>query len=303
MANLEFDLGNDYASRHPGPGPRSDAETPNLREQVIWNLREQGYRDREIAEVLGITRQRVSQIERRLIARATAAKSSRNHLADPAPKGLRRHAKVRVHAVTSEDFERRLNALNRYYEPQLLRLLEGGCNRQKSSTRSALSPLFWKAWPLIEHYQLQPFSFSMLVGDFPVLAGEAHLAQLLSRLRKKGLLRQVGTVRIEGQNLPEVLMAQTPIEDYLAPRIDKLVAIWAYQLRRLNSTFCSDLAANRLARSTSSIRSHLIQSLLKEGRSVAQIESLFFSDRKRKSSNFDGLGRGSAPSHEAHGSH
>ena len=316
MANLEFDPGNDYAPQHPEREPdlaamdsdlepasqrrsttsgpalsesETPAEAPNLREQVIWSLREQGYRDREIAEVMGITRQRVSQIERRLVARAMAAKTSRNHLAVGAPKALRRHAKVRVHAVTSEDFERRLNTVNRYYDQQLQRLLKGGYNRQKSSARAPMSPLFWKVWPLIEGYQLAPFSFSKLLGDFPALAQEAHLAQLLSRLRKKGLLQAVGSVRVKGQNLPEVLMAQTPIEKFIAPKIQKLVAGWARDLKHLNSTFCPDLPANRLARSTESIRNHLIKSLFAEGRSAAEIENLFFANRKQKPSNFDRL--------------
>src|ERR1019366_2108041 len=179
---------------------RGEAKT--LREQVVWNLREEGYRYREIAELLRITKQRVSQIERQLILRAIASKSKRDHLLDGNPKAVRWKAKSRVRRITFDDFARHLEALNGYYEPQLQRILNRGYNRQRFCTRakSPVSTLFWKVWPLIE--------LSRLIGDFPSLAQQPYLPQLLSRLRRRGLLRKVGSVRIEGHNLPEILMAQ-----------------------------------------------------------------------------------------------
>ena len=190
---------------------RNEAKT--LRERVVWDLREEGYRHREIANVLGMTKQRASQIERELILRAAASKSNRERLSNSPSKTLRRTGNRRVRGIAVDDFMRRLDAINGGYEKQLHHILRSGYNRQKSHARGkdAESTLFWKVWPLIERYELRPFSFSSLVGDFACLSEQSHLPQLLSRLRRRGLLRKVGTVRIRGQNLPEIMMAQIPI--------------------------------------------------------------------------------------------
>ena len=244
-----------------------------LREQVIWNLREEGYRDREIAELLGITKQRVSQIEHQLILRARGAKSKWENSPDGPAEIVRWKVERPVRTVTIDEFERRLDAVNGYYEPQLQRILKRGYNRQKICARAKnpLATLFWKVWPLIETYELERFSYSRLIDDFPSLAEHPHLPQLLSRLRKKGLLRSVGSVRIEGQNPPEVLMAQTPIEQYMAPEIEKLVVKWIGKLEHLKSTY----RANRIDCSMQSIRSQLIETLIEEGQSIREIEDVF----------------------------
>jgi hypothetical protein len=193
-----------------------------LREKVIWNLREDGYSDREIADLLGITKQRVSQIERRLILRAETSRTGESRLMGGA-KNLRWKAARPVRKVTDDDFARHLGVLNRYYQAQFQRILTRGYNRQKPRHRTGnpATALFWKVWPSIEVYDHQPFSFSRLLKDFPTLAQQPHLPQLLARLRRKGLLRKVGSIRIDGQNLPEVLMAQTPWEEFVAPSIEK----------------------------------------------------------------------------------
>jgi len=257
---------------------RNEAKT--LREQVVWDLREEGYRHREIANVLGMTKQRASQIERELILRAAASKSNRERLSNSPSKTLRRTGNRRVRGIAVDDFMRRLDAINGGYEQQLHHILRSGYNRQKSHARGkdAESTLFWKVWPLIERYELRPFSFSSLVGDFACLSEQSHLPQLLSRLRRRGLLRKVGTVRIRGQNLPEIMMAQIPIEQFVAPKIEKLVAKWTRKLEQLKSAYCP----NRTDRSIQSIRKELVQALMKEGRSQSEIEAVFRSGLQRK---------------------
>jgi hypothetical protein len=91
-------------------------------------------------------------------------------------------------------------------------------------------------------------------------------------------LRKVGTVRIRGQNLPEIMMAQIPIEQFVAPKIEKLVAKWTRKLEQLKSAYCP----NRTDRSIQSIRKELMQALMKEGRSQSEIEAVFRSALQRK---------------------
>jgi hypothetical protein len=208
-----------------------------------------------------------------LILRARGAKSKWENSPDGPAEIVRWKVERPVRTVTIDEFERRLDAVNGYYEPQLQRILKRGYNRQKICARvkNPLATLFWKVWPLIETYELARFSYSRLIGDFPSLAEHPHLPQLLSRLRRKGLLRSVGSVRIEGQNLPEVLMAQTPIEQYLAPEIEKLVVKWIGKLEHVKSTY----RANRIDCSMQSIRSQLIETLIEEGQSIREIEDVF----------------------------
>ncbi len=256
---------------------REEAKT--LREQVIWELREQGYRFREIAELLGITKQRASQIARRLILRAKASKRKRHGPVGGHRKAVRWKAKSHVRRVTPDDFSRRLDALNGYYEAQLRRILKGGYNRQRFhiAAESPLSTLFWRVWPLIELYEFKPFSFSKLTVDFPSMAQQPHLTQLLSRLRRKGRLRNVGSVRIEGHNLPEVLMVQIPIEQYLAPKVEKLVVKWSLKLEQLQRTY----RPSQPVRSIESLRKYLVQTLMEEGHSAFEIERVFSTKQNR----------------------
>jgi hypothetical protein len=260
-------------------------EAKNLRERVVWDLREDGYRHREIANVLGITKQRASQIECELLLRAAASKSSREQLSSDAAKAFRWKANRRVRGIPLDDFTRRLNAINGCYEQRFRHILSTGYNRQKSCARAkdAESTLFWKVWPLIERYHLKPFSFSTLARDFPSVTEQPHLPQLLSRLRRRGILSKVGSVRIAGQNLPEVVMVQIPIEQFLAPRIDKLVAKWICKLEQLKSAYCP----NRTEHSIESIRKELIKMLMQEGRSKSEIEGVFRTALRRNGSRYE----------------
>jgi len=256
---------------------REEAKT--LREQVIWELREQGYRFREIAQLLGITKQRASQIERQLILRAMASKRKRPGPVGGRRKGVRWKAKSHVRRVTPDDFSRRLDALNGYYEAQLHRILKRGYNQQRFHIRaeSSLSTLFWRVWPLIEMYEFKPFSFSKLTGDFPSMARQPHLTQLLSRLRSKGRLGNVGSVRMEGHNLPEVLMVQIPIEQYVAPKVEKLAVKWSLKLEQLQCTYLP----SRQVRSIESLQKYLVRTLMEEGHSAFEIERVFNTKRIR----------------------
>ncbi len=217
---------------------RREAKSP--RERLLWDLRQQGCRLREIAETLGITRQRVSQIETRMIRRAVLLKSEAGRAnVDPRKIVWKKNASY-VHLETHRDFERRLDALNARYEARLKRIVKRLHRWQKANLLGPNpSSLFRKVWPLVESYRDKPFHFSKLSEDFPILARELHLPQLLSRLRRKGLLRRVGTVQLDGHNLPEVLMARTRLEESAATQIDKLATRWALKLRELESQYRS----------------------------------------------------------------
>ena len=217
---------------------RQEAKSP--RERLLWDLRQRGCCLREVAEMLGITRQRVSQIETRMIRRAVLSRSN----AGSTKAGLRKIVWKKnasyVHVLTFHEFERRRDALNARYAARLKRILK---RLQRWKKADLLEPtpssLFRKVWPLVERYGDKPFHFSKLVDDFPVLAREPHLPQLLSRLRRKGLLRRVGTVQLDSHNLPEVLMARTRLEESAATQIDKLATQWALKLRELQFRYRS----------------------------------------------------------------
>ncbi len=273
MAELEIQISADRI-RHARPTPSETGErVESLRDRIVWDLRQQGYRFREIAELMGITKQRVSQIERRLIQRARSAPKKTRGLAAGPPRAIGKKEESRIRSVTSEEFNRRLDALNRSYENQLNRILARGYNRQRIHTRGhhRASTLFQKVWPLIELYELRPFSFSKLVGDFPSLARQPHLPQLLCRLRTRGQLRKLGSIRIEGHNLPEALIAEAPIEQYAAPCIEKLVVRWSRKLEQLRCSY----SATRPAQSIQSLRQSLIQTLLDQGHPAVEIERVF----------------------------
>jgi hypothetical protein len=211
-------------------------EAESLRELLLLDLREQGYRLREIAGVLGLSRQRVNQIETRMIRRAVMAKiygANRN----PGRIVWKKNAAY-VQFVTFYEFERRLEALNAFYEArfkQILRRLHK-CERGKISETSRLS-LFGKVWPFVERYRNEPFHFSKLIADFPILAHEPHVSQLLSRLRREGLLRRVGSLRVENHNLPEVLMVRPRLEASAAEEIEKLASVWGRKLHELQARY------------------------------------------------------------------
>ena len=215
---------------------RREAKSP--RERLLWDLRQQGRSLKEIAEMLGITRQRVSQIETRMIRRAVLSRSSGGGTKAGLRKIVWKKNASYVHLETYHDFERRLYALNARYEARLKRIVKR-LHRWKKANLLGPTPssLFRKVWPLIERYGDKPFHFSKLLEDFPILAREPHLPQLLSRLRKKGLLRRVGAIQLDSHNLPEVLMARTRLEESAATQIDKLAVRWALKLRELDSKY------------------------------------------------------------------
>ena len=213
-------------------------EARSLRELLLWDLREQGYCLREIAGVLGITKQRVSQLETGMIRRAVIAKAKAFDATSNPRKIVWKRNTSYVDLMTYDDFEKRVDALNARYEAQLKRILRRSHRWQTAGlSEPSRSTLFRKVWPLIERYRDQPFNFSKLVEDFPVLARQPHLRQLLSRLRRQGLLRKVGAVRIESHNLPEVLMARTALEESVATQIEKLTSVWGRKLRELEAGY------------------------------------------------------------------
>ncbi len=236
-------------------------EARSLRELLLWDLREQGYCLREIAGVLGITRQRVSQLETGMVRRAVISKSRTfNPLLDPGKIVWKRNTSY-VKLVTFQEFEKRVDALNARYEAHLKRVLKRFYWRQITWARKEPSPstLFRKVWPLIESYQEKPFNFSKLIEDFPALAQEPHLSQLLSRLRRQGLLRRVGSVRMVSHNLPEVLMARTSWKESAAMQIEKLALVWSRKLLELEARYQS-------IRPNQTLRGHIREILHRQDR-------------------------------------
>jgi len=249
------------------------ATARNLRELLLWDLREEGYTFREIGELFGMSRQRASQLERKMVRRASGAKlKKRPQSLRPLPMAISNAPKMWIRTITKEDFEGRLARINRLYQEQFIRVVQRNYNRKHpSELRAQASSEFWRVWPLIETYQKQPFSYSRLTADFPQLAGERHLAQFLNRLRRTGLLRKVGTLKVAGHNLPEVLMAEAPVELHVNGAIERLVERWSDQLLRLQATH----RPNRPSRSIEFIRQYLIDRLIGEGISRSETEQVF----------------------------
>jgi hypothetical protein len=249
------------------------ATARNLRELLLWDLREEGYTFRELGELFGMTKQRVSQIERKMILRTTG----RALKGRPPTSLVCELPRVRLRAITSEQFDARLNSINRFYQEQFNRIVERGYKRQRRSKQRSgaqATSEFWRVWPFIEAYQKQPFSFSKLLSDFPQLFYEPHLAQHLSRLRRTGLLQKVGMVKVKGRVRPEVLMAEAPVEQHVTAAIERLVARWSEKLRRLELT----RRPYRPNRSIELTRQWLIHRLITEGIPRSQIDEIFHSD-------------------------
>jgi hypothetical protein len=248
------------------------ATAQNLRELLLWDLREEGYTFRETGELFGMTKQRVSQIERKMILRT----SGRVLEGRPPAKIVCDLPRVRIRAITSEEFNARLESINRFYQEQFARIIERGYKRQRRSKQRSgaqATSEFWRVWPFIEAYDKQPFSFSKLLSDFPQLFYEPHLAQHLSRLRRTGLLQKVGRIKVKGHPHPEVLMAEAPVEQHVTAAIERLVARWSEKLRRLRMT----RRPYRPNRSIELTRQWLIERLLTEGIPRSQIDEVFHS--------------------------
>jgi predicted transcriptional regulator len=236
---------------------------PTLRERVIRELRNEGYRLKEIAELLGITIQRVSQIERQMMVRRDGVNRR-----DGAGKLTPRRIK------TTENFAKRLDSINSSYEACFDSILRRTYKRQHHLDKRAKrfeSSLFLKLWPLIELYRGNPFSFSKLLEDFPQIAKEHHLRQLLCRLRRIGLLKTIGLMRVTGHNLPEVVMVEAPLEQQAADSIERLVVRWTKKLQQLQWEY----RFARPARSLDSVRMRLIESFTEQGLSADEIVGIF----------------------------
>ena len=247
----------------------------NLRELLLWDLKEEGYTFREIGELFGMSRQRASQIERKMIRRASARALKKAPEAQWLPVlAISKVPAVWIRTITRDEFDERVARINLTFQEQFSRILERGYKRRhlpnpEGGSRAASE--FWEVWPSIEAYDKRPFTFSKLVADFPQLHNLPHLAQLLSRLRRTRLLRKVGRVRVAGHNHPEILMAEAPVEQHAAAAIEKLVARWSESLRRLQLI----RRPNRPSRSIAATRRWLIERLLGEGISASEIEEVF----------------------------
>ena len=245
---------------------RENATT--LRERVIGDLRREGYRFREIAELLGISKQRASKIAGRMIVRVNVARMKKHH------RAVNWRKSQFVRGITDDEFARRLETVNRNFEARFDSILNQTYKRRGFLDKCAEAPrytLFTKLWPLIELYGKRPFSFSKIVRDFPRLAKEPHLSQLLFRLRKTGLLEKVGSTRAEGHNRPEVLMVERPIEQIAAGRIEEVVVRWSKKLNQLRR----DYQTTRPVQPIQSLRRSLIGNLMEEGFSTTEIQSIF----------------------------
>jgi hypothetical protein len=220
-----------------------------------------------------MTKQRVSQIERRMILRTTG----RALKGRPPTKIACDLPRVRIRAITSEEFNARLENINRFYQEQFNRVVERGYKRQRRSKQRSgaqATSEFWRVWPFIEAYEKRPFSFSKLLSDFPQLFYEPHLAQHLSHLRRTGLLQKVGMIKVKGHLHPEVLMAEAPVEQHVTAAIERLVTRWSEKLRRLELT----RRPYRPNRSIELTRQWLIHRLITEGIPRNQIEQVFRGD-------------------------
>ena len=242
-----------------------------VRMWLIRDLRRKGYRLREIGDLLGLTRQRVYQIERRSLRNIASARrkhSKRTALSRRGVKGI----SIR-RAIGIGEYNRRLDELNARYEKQLRQILEGRYRRPRfhSATARSSPTLFWKAWPCIEQYDFQPFSYTKLISHHSKLAREPMLPQLLCRLRKQRLLKKVGVERTAGHNLPEVVMVQASIEEYVAPMVDKLIARWSAKLIEFQHIY----TPTRPILPIDDLRESLMQHLTSRGMTAIEIEDTF----------------------------
>jgi hypothetical protein len=259
------------------PVPSEVRETAkNLRELLLWDLRADGYTFDEIGALFGITKQRVSQIERKMILRATARSlpGTGRQILKSRHDAIRCIYRMRMQRITKEEFANRLDAINSAYQAKFDRILERKYKRQFFVRCSGTyeTTEFWKLWPLIERYHRKPFSFSQLIADFPQLAHQSHVPQLLCRLRRTALLQRVGLVKVRGHNLPEVLMAEAPIEEQVAATIERMVLSWSRKLLGLQSAY----RPTRQSGSIEMIRRGLAKRLLAEGISRNEIERVLY---------------------------
>lgn len=236
-----------------------------VRDLVLLQLRQDGYPLSEIANLLGFSRQRAAQIYRRLVDEASTEWQHPTIRTLAVSRSTRRAS---VHAVTDRDFSRRLERLNNYFEARVRRVLKHLHKRQLLNVRRRYisTTMFWRVWPLIEAYEGKPFSFSQLVADHPELLQEKHLAQFLSRLRRKGLLAKAGLLRFSGHNLPEVLMVERPQEQTCSRFLEPLFSRWSRELRRIDARF--------RVRNSQSLRQDLLNAIAEFGFSENDLDTV-----------------------------
>src|ERR1700683_401844 len=152
-----------------------------LRERVLGDLREEGYTFQEIAQLLGITRQRADQIEKRIGRGRNPAKSRTKTQERNWFEGSAKKQPGRVRVITPEDFARRLAKINRYYEERVDLILSGRLKARRQTDHGCIknrsTDLFEKVRRGIRRYKGEPFHLSELVGDCPELVGELYLPQ------------------------------------------------------------------------------------------------------------------------------
>src|ERR1700722_16280661 len=159
------------------------AAARNLRELLLWALREEGYTFREIGELFGMTKQRASQLERKMILRAGArANQGQRQSSRLQPKSLFNGPRNWLRTITKEEFEGQLAKINHLYQQQFIRIVQRSYRRKHLSDRpdgANSASEFWRVWPFVETYQRQPFSYSRLVRDFSHLRKIPRLAQFV----------------------------------------------------------------------------------------------------------------------------
>ena len=207
-----------------------------VRDLVLLELKQNGFPLSEIATLLGFSRQRAAQIHRRLVGEGPATWEQLSSRGTSIGSLSRR---ATIHTVTTSDFAGRLERLNAYFESRVRRVLQHLYKRQLLNVRQNYisTTMFGRVWPLIERYRGKPFTFSQLVADHPELIEEKHLAQFLSRLRRKGVLANAGSLRFSGHNLPEVLMVERPREETCSRFLEALFSHWSRELQRLDARY------------------------------------------------------------------
>ena len=246
-----------------------------LRERVLQDLRNEGYTFEEIGQLFGISKQRADQIEKRVVRRRCPTPSPLSPKRTSWKVKGTRQRRIRVRPITLEEFTTRLGEINGLYEGRLKSILAGDYKARKSESirdiETRATCLFGRVWPLIQSYKGRQFSLSKFVDDFPQLSDETYLPQMLCRLRRTGFLRPLGRVRVRGQCVPEILLAEVPVEHRAMREIEHIACVWSKKLLELAKYY----KPTRPARSIEQIRRHIADKLIHDGCSTSEIDAIF----------------------------
>ena len=247
---------------------RIDDETlrvRELREWVVQQLRRDGYTFHVIAQILGISRQRADQIDKRIVRDRKSPEDKKF--------GSRNQHGRRLKAVTQKEFENRVATINQDFEKRIELVLSGRLRSQSRGPRldTRSNSLFETLQPVIRSYRGNPFNFSMLIRDYPHLADAAYLSQMLYRLRRRGSLRTLGKVRVGRQSVPEILVREAPADEYASKAIEEITQRWSRSLLHVERYY----RPTRPAIAINDIRQHLAEQLLKSGYSRLDILAIF----------------------------